>query len=251
VEEGIASGISSFNIIINEDKQAIKNYFSTDQHLNKYLQKINKKYLLSDINNIIESYQFNYIPQLTPLGLGHAILMAKKAIENEFFGIFLPDEIMFGTTPALEQLISMAKKYNASIVAVQEVPVHSVSSYGIVAIKQQIETDLFEIDSLVEKPTVESAPSNLAIIGRYVLSPRIFNALETVIPGANNEIQLTDGITTMMHQGEHVLAYKINTNRHDIGNPMGFLQANIYYGLSDPQYAHLIKHYIQTIMPNN
>jgi len=248
IEEGIASGITEFEIIANKDKHAIIDYLSPNTHLDTLLHKMGKEKNINDINAIISKTQFNYIAQPEPLGLGHAILMAEETIKNEYFGVFLPDEIMSEHIPALRQLIEIAKKYNASVIAVQEVSAETVSSYGIVAIQQQLESDLFEINNLIEKPTQDQAPSNLAIVGRYILSPDIFNALRNIKPGAGNEIQLTDGITTMMNSGERVLAYKINNVRHDIGNPLGWLQANLYYGLSDPEYSPQLKNYIKKII---
>jgi UTP--glucose-1-phosphate uridylyltransferase len=227
IEEGLASHIKEFNIILNDDKQAIKNHFSPQPTLEQKLKEVGKESLLNDVNAIINSAHFNYIPQPIPHGLGHAVLMAKAAIGNEYCGIFLPDEIMIGQTPALAQLITIAQKYNASVIGVQQVPHEKVSSYGIIDIKKELESDIFEVAHLVEKPTLSQAPSNYAIIGRYVLSPRIFHSLETIAPGAGGEIQLTDGITHMMNNGERVIAYVINTTRYDIGTPAGWLNANI------------------------
>lgn len=250
IEEGIASGINEFEIIINDDKPAINNYFSPNDHLQKMLHKKNKESLLDSINTVIKNAHLNYIAQPEPLGLGHAVLMAQQKIGNEYFGIFLPDEIMMGRTPALSQLITKAQQYNCSIIAVQEVPRNKVSSYGIVSITQQIEDNLFEIDKLVEKPSIDEAPSTLAIVGRYVLSPTIFCSLKNTTAGAGNEIQLTDGITHMLHNGERVLAYKVAADRYDVGNPLDWLKANIAYALSQPLYAPEIKNFIHTIQKN-
>lgn len=231
VEEGIASHIKEFNIILNDDKQAIKNHFSAQPILEQTLKATGKESLLNSINTIISNAHFNYIPQPVPLGLGHAVLMAKQAINNEYFGIFLPDEIMTGKIPALAQLITMAQKYNASVIGVQQVPQEKVSSYGIIDIKKELENNVFEVAHLIEKPTIDQAPSNYAIIGRYILSPRIFNSLETIAPGAGGEIQLTDGIADMMRNGERVIAHVIDTTRYDIGIPAGWLNANISVGI--------------------
>jgi UTP--glucose-1-phosphate uridylyltransferase len=248
IEEGLQSGITEFEIIANQNKPAIHDYFSENKDLTEHLKKTNKLSYLDSINQIIEQATFNYIPQPEPLGLGHAILMAQHTINNEYFGIFLPDEIMFGDTAALSQLITIAKKYNCSVIAVQEVPQEHVSSYGIIAIKEHVEENLFDIAHLVEKPSVHEAPSNFAIIGRYIVSPQVFDSLKTIKPGAANEIQLTDGIANMMAKGERVLAYKVNTVRHDIGNPVGWLQANIYSALSHKESAEVIRDYIQKII---
>jgi UTP--glucose-1-phosphate uridylyltransferase len=244
IEEGLASGITNFTIIANTEKQAIKKYFSLDLHLENLLHQSHKEQATQTINNLIDSAQFTYVPQPEPLGLGHAVLMAEATITQDYCSIFLPDEIMTSTIPAMQQLISVAHKYNASVIAVQEVPRNMVSSYGIVAIKQSLEKDVFEIDHLIEKPSLENAPSQLAIIGRYVLSSDIFSALKQIEPGANNEIQLTDGIALLMQQSKRILACKVDAIRHDIGNPLGWLQANIFYGLRHPLYGQAIKDYI-------
>jgi UTP--glucose-1-phosphate uridylyltransferase len=246
IEEGIASGIHTFEIIANRDKKAIKNYLSKNEYLNEYAQKIGKEKLIKNINSIIASTKFNFIPQNQPRGLGHAVLMAQKKIGPNYCAVLLPDEIMISNIPALKQLITIAKKYNASVIAVQEVPQESVSSYGIVAIKEKIENGLFTIDHLVEKPTQHNAPSNLAIIGRYILAPTIFNALKKVKPGSGNEIQLTDGIMAMIQSGHKVLAYKVDSIRHDIGNPLGWLQANIDCALKNKNYTAQLTNYMKT-----
>jgi UTP--glucose-1-phosphate uridylyltransferase len=231
VEEGIASNISEFNIILNDDKQAIKHHFSPDPILEQKLQSVGKESFLDSVNTIINQAHFNYIPQPEPLGLGHAVLQAKNAIGENYFGIFLPDEIMIGTTPALAQLIAVAQKYNASVIGVLEVPHETVASYGVIAIKEKLEDGVFDVAHLVEKPPVDKAPSNFALVGRYVLSPRVFASLEKVTPGAGGEIQLTDGIADMMRNGERVIAYVIKNARYDIGTPTGWLQANIEAGI--------------------
>ena len=247
IEEGLLSGIKEFEIIANQNKHAIHEYFSKNSELEDHLTKTHKIDLLASLNTIIEQAQFNYIQQPEPLGLGHAVLMAESTIDrDEYFSILLPDEIMFGS-PALMQLITIAKTYKCSVIAVQEIPQAHVSSYGIIAIQEQLSDNLFVLNNLVEKPTPETAPSNFAIIGRYILSSSLFSSLKNIKPGVGNEIQLTDGIIDMMQRGEKVLAYKINTVRHDIGNPIGWLQANMYYALSQPTSSLSIKNYLNNL----
>ena len=248
VEEGIASGITEFNIIANDDKPELKNHFSHMLKLEEKLQKSGKLELLESINTIIDTTPFNFIGQPQPLGLGHAVLQAKESIGNQYFGVILPDEIMIGEIPALAQLIAVAEKYNASVIGVQEVPREKVSSYGIIEIKQQLEENIFEIESLVEKPAINKAPSNYAIIGRYVLSPRIFSSLENTQPGTGNEIQLTDGISDMMRNGERVIAYVVKSNRYDVGTPLGWIQANIEIGLQHPKFGSEIKNFLNNLL---
>ena len=248
VEEGIACNINNFIIIANQDKQAIAQHFSHQPKLEEDLASRGKAALLEQLNTIIDSCNFSFVPQPQALGLGHAVLQTKHAVGDEYFGIFLPDEIMIGPDPALAQLIRIAEKYNASVLGVLEVPREKVSSYGIVAIKEELESGVFEVKELIEKPSMEQAPSNLAIVGRYVLSPRIFDALENTPPGTGNEIQLTDGIARMMHNGERVLAYTLNTSRYDVGNPLGWLQANIALGLQHPTLGPVVREYCKKLL---
>lgn len=247
-EEGIASGINDFVIIANDDKPELKNHFTHQPKLEKTLAARGKSALLESINTIIDNAQFTFVPQPEALGLGHAILQAKEAIGNEYFGIFLPDEIMIGDVPALAQLIAVAQKYNASVIGVLQVPHEKVSSYGIVAIKDQLEEGIFDVAALIEKPKVDQAPSNFAIVGRYILSPRIFDALQETQPGTGNEIQLTDGIAHMMRNGERVIAYVIKTSRYDVGNPLGWIQANIDIAIKHSTFGPIVKDYCKKLI---
>lgn len=251
IEEGLASAITDFVIIANDDKPALKNHFSHQPRLEQELTERNKSALLDSINTVIDSAQFTFVAQPEPLGLGHAVLQAKNAIGNEYFGIFLPDEIMIGQDPAIAQLIAVAQKYNACVIGVLEVPHENVSSYGIISIKEQLEDGVFDVAELIEKPTADKAPSNYAIVGRYILSPKIFTSLEHTQAGAGNEIQLTDGIADMMRNGERVLAYVIKTARYDVGNPLGWIQANIDVALKHPKFGPIIKDYCIKLIKNN
>ena len=241
VEEGIASGIHEFCIIANDDKKAIHNYFSHNNKLEVFLEEKGLLHLIQSVDDIINVAQFKYIPQPEPRGLGHAILMARDVIGDEYFGVFLPDEIMDSKMPVMGQLVSIAQQFNANVIGVQEVPKEHVSSYGIIGIKQQIGKNLYEISQLIEKPAVDQAPSNLAMIGRYILSPQLFDVLAVTKPGAKGEIQLTDAIAHMLLQGEKVLAYKVQANRFDIGNIPGWLQANYHFARNNPRYTAYMK----------
>lgn len=246
VEEGINSQISNFCLVTSKDKQAITDHFDAHAELELFLKEENKTSLLSDVAKTMRLANFAYIRQPQPLGLGHAVLMARSLfVEKEYFGIMLPDDIIVGKTPALAQLITIARQERASIIAVQEVPRECVSSYGIVTIKKQITPNLFQVARLVEKPNSKDAPSNLAIIGRYVLSSKIFNALDEENGYAVNELSLTDGINRMMSGSEKVFAYKVQGMRYDIGTPIGWLKATISFALQDPVYAPAIKKFLQ------
>jgi len=244
VEEGIKSDIHQFLIITDKNKQAISNYFDSAPDLELLLKERGKEHLLADVAKLMRAAHFTYIRQPEPLGLGHALLMARHSIGKEYFGVFLPDDILVGPDPALAQLIRIARQEKASVVAVQEVANEVVSSYGVIKVKKQITPNLFQVDSLVEKPKVQDAPSNLAIIGRYVLSHKIFKAIDEVTEYALGELQLTDGISQMIKNNEKVFAYKVNGMRYDVGNPIGWVKAVIGFALQNPQYAPHIKDFI-------
>lgn len=227
-EEIRDSNLSECIIINAHSKQALVDFFKPSAHLETFLKEKNKSALLHDLNQLIKQLSFSYIYQDEAKGLGHAISLVQNAIQDEYFGIALPDDIMISNPPGLAQLIAVAQKYNASVIAVQEVPKEAVSAYGVVAIADQLDQDTFEITDMVEKPKPAEAPSQLAISGRYVLSPKIFAALADIKPTIGGEIQLTDGMRAMLKAGERVVAHKIHGTRHDIGNPAGWLKANLH-----------------------
>jgi len=222
------AGLSECIMISAPHKVALENYFKPAPELEKFLQEKGKSHLLSDIDDLIQSLRFTYLYQEEAKGLGHAIHLARNNISDEYFGILLPDDIMMSNPSGIKQLMEIAIKENASVIAVQEVPHEKVSSYGIVAIKNQINSSLFEVSDLVEKPAPNNAPSNLAIIGRYVLSRNIFTSLQHLPPSAGGEIQLTDGIAHMLKSGQRVLAYTMHGSRFDVGTPAGWLEANLW-----------------------
>lgn len=245
-EEALASEIHQFLMVTSKGKNAIADYFDADPALELFLKERNKTALLNELDKIARTAHFSYIRQPEPLGLGHAICMARHAIgSKEYFGVMLPDDIIVGATPALLQLIRIARQEKASVIAVQEVPEEFISAYGVVSIKKQFTPNLFQVANLVEKPNKKDAPSNLAIIGRYVLSQKLFKALDEV--GYNQdhgEIQLTDGITQMSKDGEKVLAYKVQGNRFDVGTPIGWIKALISLASQDPYYAPHIREFL-------
>lgn len=244
VEEGLASAISNFLIITGKNKESVVDHFDISIGLEIALKDRNKAELLACVDRIARLAHFSYIRQSEPLGLGHAVWMGRHAIGKEYFGIFLPDDIIISKQPALAQLIRIARQEKASVIAVQEVPSECVSSYGIVGIKKQITPNLFQVSQLIEKPQTKDAPSNLAIIGRYILSHKIFNSLEQISNYANGELQLTDAITHMMHNNERVFAYKIQGTRYDIGNPLGWIKAVVGCALQDPEYAPHVRKFL-------
>ncbi len=239
IEEGVAAGIHDFYIITNKEKHAIEHYFSPHNLFESLTH--HQKRGLESINNLIANAHFHYLNQPHMLGLGHAVLMAKKEINHEYFGVILPDDIIFHEQPGIGQLMVIAQKYNATVVAVTEVPHDQISAYGSIKPGKQITPDIIEITDIIEKPAPEKAFSNLGIIGRYIFTPAIFDAIEAIAPAATGEIQLTDAITYLAQKGQRVLAYKIKGARFDIGRPAGWLEANIYVGLHSKEYAPAIR----------
>jgi UTP--glucose-1-phosphate uridylyltransferase len=248
IEEGLASEFRNFCLITNRHKKSIADYFDYSPELTELLKEKNKLDLIASVEKIIKVAQFTYIRQTEPLGLGHAVWLARHCIGKEYFSVLLPDDIIVDKTPAIAQLVRIARQEKASVIAIQEVPNECVSSYGIIAIKKQISGSLFQVSDVIEKPAPKDAPSNLAIIGRYVLSHKIFQALDSVSQYATGELQLTDGISQMMKNNEKVFAYKISGTRYDIGTPLGWVKAIISMALNDPLYAPHIKNFVQEML---
>lgn len=224
VEEAISSGINNFLVITNKEKVSIAKYFQSDKQFLNF-RETNKNDILDQLDHIINVCDFSFIIQEEQLGLGHAVLMAKDLIKEDYFAVMLPDDIIIADYPAINQLIDIAAIQNASVIAVQEVPIQNVSAYGIIQISNHVDTNLFEISDLIEKPDMFQAPSNYAIVGRYVLSNKIFHSLEEVSKTEKGEIQLTSAIAHMLKNGEKVFAYNIKGVRHDIGTPLGWAKA--------------------------
>jgi UTP--glucose-1-phosphate uridylyltransferase len=242
VEEALASGVSDFLLITGKGKTSIADHLDASYSHEVTLEERDKTDLLSCTDRLSRLGSYTYIRQPEPLGLGHAISLAHNFISpKEYFGIILPDDIIDSKDPALKQLMRIALQEKASIIAVQEVPPNCVSSYGIINIKKTITPNLFQLSGVVEKPKLKDAPSNLAIVGRYILSAKIFNSLECISTRGDSEIQLTDGINHMIQNNERVFAYKIQGRRYDLGTPIGWLKANIGYALKNPEYASQIK----------
>ncbi len=245
VEESVHADIKNILMIINKNKHALANHFDSDLELELILKERGELDLLSSLKKINKDTFFSYIRQPEPMGLGHAVWLARHNIGKEYFCVQLPDEIIISKVSALAQLIKIARQEKATIVGVQEVPSELTSQYGIIAVKKQITPNLFQVSHVVEKPDQKEAPSNLAIIGRYVLSHKIFAALESIETDHKGELQLTDAITQMMFNNEKVFAYKVQGIRYDIGNPIGWLKALIGCALQDPQYQPHIRKFLE------
>lgn len=229
VQEGIDAGLNNMLIILSPDKNIIIDYFSHNHHLEQILKEQGKSSCLDGINKIINSTTFQYFIQNKPQGVAHALLHAQPAINNEFFAMSYPDDIIFGKTPEIHNLIQIAQEHQAMVIGVMEVPLEKISAYGVIAPKKQISNDIFEIADLVEKPLMQDAPSNLAIVGRFVLHSDLFTYIPQTEPKPQGEILLPDTIKLMIQQGIKVLAYKIQGKRFDTGTPQGWLDYIIHH----------------------
>ncbi|MFQ3545389.1 UTP--glucose-1-phosphate uridylyltransferase GalU [Halobacillus rhizosphaerae] len=233
VEEAVASGIEDIIIVSGRGKRAIEDHFDKSYELEEKLYEKGKHELLEQVQDISGLANIHYIRQKEQKGLGHAISCASRFIGNEPFAILLGDDIVEADKPCLQQLMEVYEETEASVVGVQEVDEDSVSKYGVVTpgAGEDLTNDTIEIVDLVEKPNKEDAPSRMAIMGRYVLRPEIFEILETLAPGKGDEIQLTDAIK-QLNQRQKVVAYNFKGRRYDIGNKLGFIDATIDFALN-------------------
>ena len=225
VEEALESGIDEFLIVTGRSKRSIEDHFDRSIELELNLEHNHKDELLAMVKKISD-INLHYIRQKEPLGLGHAILCAKNFIGNEPFAILLGDDVVDAKTPCLKQLIDVYDKSGASILGVQEVPKDKVSNYGIVKPKEQVDEKTWVVSDMVEKPSAKEAPSQLAVLGRYIIAPEIFEILEKTTPGRGGEIQLTDALNVLAKE-QKMLAYNFEGRRYDVGDKEGFLEATV------------------------
>ncbi|MFJ7726597.1 UTP--glucose-1-phosphate uridylyltransferase GalU [Neobacillus sp. NPDC097160] len=227
IEEAVASGIEEIIIITGRGKRSIEDHFDKSYELEELLQRKDNLAVLEEVQRISSLVNIYYVRQKAPDGLGDAILCAKNIVGDEPFAVMLGDDIVVSEVPCLKQLMNVFEYYNSSVVAIQNVQEQDVSKYGIIKPKgAMIEETLYSIESLVEKPKVEEAPSTLAVMGRYILKPEIFSILERLPIGQGNELQLTDAINELNKQ-QAVLAYNFEGIRYDIGDKIGYLKATI------------------------
>jgi len=249
IEEAVASGIEEILIVTGRNKKCIEDHFDKSVELEMELEKNNKDELLGLVKNISDMVDIHYIRQKEPRGLGHAIYCAKSFVGNEPFAILLGDDIVHtdkSEKPCLRQLMDCYDEYNTSILGVQSVDPENVSKYGIVD-GIQIEDRLCKVKGLVEKPSKEDAPSNTAILGRYIVTPKIFEILENTKPGKGNEIQLTDALLELI-KNEAMYAYNFEGKRYDVGDKLGFLEATVEYALRKPELKDEFIEYLRSLI---
>jgi UTP--glucose-1-phosphate uridylyltransferase len=246
VEEAIASGIEDIIIITGRNKRAIEDHFDRSVELETMLDRGHKGDLLSAVRELGNMADIHFIRQKEQLGLGHAIYQARKHIGDEPFAVLLGDEIYVGDTPCLAQLIDVQAELGGSVIGVNAVPMPDVRRYGVIK-PQALGPRRYRALDLVEKPAVEEAPSNLAIIGRYVLDSRIFDVLEDLPPGRNGEIQLTDGLR-LLNAFSPIYAFDPVTHRYDVGEKLGYLQASVELALTRPDLAEDFRRYLVALV---
>lgn len=248
IEEAVASGIEEILIITGRNKRAIEDHFDKSIELEQQLQQNGKETVLKMVEDISNMANIYYIRQKEPKGLGHAISCAKTFVGNEPFAVMLGDDVVDSEVPCLKQLIDCYEEYKTSILGVQQVPPKEVYKYGIVK-GVSIEERVFKVKDVIEKPKVEDAPSNIAILGRYIITPKIFDILENTKPGKGGEIQLTDALRTLISE-EDMYAYNFEGRRYDVGDKLGFLEATVEYALKREDLKKQFMDYLLTLKHN-
>jgi UTP--glucose-1-phosphate uridylyltransferase len=246
VEEAVQSGVDNIVIVTGRGKNAIEDHFDVAMELESFLQQRGKTEQLAEIRKITEQLRVAYVRQGEPLGLGHAVLVTKALVGDEPFAVILGDDVIDAAPPALRQMIDVFERVKGPVLLVERVPREDVSSYGIVAIDESADMGpgVYRVKDLVEKPRLDEAPSNLAIVGRYILTPDIFPALESVAADRSGEIQLTNGLRLLLRQ-RPIYACEVTGVRHDTGNKLGFLKALVYFALKRPELAGPFREYLQ------
>lgn len=245
VEEAVASGIESIVIVTGRGKHTIEDHFDISFELEHLLRTRSKDELLKIARDASEIARISYTRQKEALGLGHAIYQAKDFVENEAFAVILPDDIVDAEKPAIRQLIDVYEKYDAPVIATMQIEGEAISRFGVID-AEEVEPNVYKIRDMVEKPKYEDAPSDLAIIGRYVLTPDIFRAIENTVPGAGGEIQITDAMRLLMKE-RPFYAVKLQGTRHDAGDKLGFLIATVEFALKRKDLGPEFRAYLKSL----
>lgn len=246
VEEAMVTGLTDVVLVTNREKRIIEDHFDYNLVLENVLERAKKTELLAEVRAVAEMVNVITVRQKQQLGLGHAVLMAKEVCKNDTFAVMVGDDLMFGMEPGIKQLVDVAKAEKLPVIGVVEVPPDKVSRYGIID-GEEFAPGIFRIKSLVEKPKVADAPSRMAIVGRYVLTPEIFEHLENIPPGVGGEIQLTDGLQKLA-ESTGLLAVKLRGQRFDTGDWAEYLTANIYFALQDEELRYDLVVRLQTLL---
>jgi UTP--glucose-1-phosphate uridylyltransferase len=249
VEEAVASGISNIILVTGRGKNAIEDHFDVSVELETFLEARGKREQLAEVRKISNLINFAYVRQGEPLGLGHAVLVARELVGNEPFAVLLGDDVIDAEPPAMKQLIDVFNQVGGPVLAVERVPMDEVSSYGVIAPLRgaALGDGIYQVSDLVEKPARGDAPSDLAIIGRYVLTPDLFPILAATKSDRTGEIQLTNGLRELL-KSRPIYAYEVKGVRHDTGNKLGFLKAVVYFALRRPDLAGKFSEYLTSVI---
>jgi UTP--glucose-1-phosphate uridylyltransferase len=245
VEEAVASGIEQIIMVTSAGKRAVEDYFDYAPVLERALQEKGDHARVSEMRGIAEMAQMVFVRQKEQKGIGHAVLTAESLIGDEPFALYFPDDIIVGDPPVTRQLIDVYERHDGCVLAVEQVPHEEISHYGSMAV-EPLEDNVFRVRALVEKPRPEEAPSDLGIVGRYVLTPDIFDALKETKPGVGGEIQITDGLALLLKE-KPIFACRFQGKRYDTGRPLGLLQASIALALLRPDLAAQLKDYLRSL----
>ncbi len=248
VEEAVSAGIDNIILVTGRGKNAIEDHFDVSVELESFLEARGKREQLAEVRKISSMMNVWYVRQGEPLGLGHAVLVARELVGNEPFGVILGDDVIDADPPAIKQLIDVFERVGGPVLAVERVPREEISSYGVIDIAPGTSSDdgTYEVRDLVEKPPRDEAPSNLAIIGRYILTPDIFPALAATRQDRTGEIQLTNGLRELL-KSRPIYACEVRGVRHDTGNKLGFLKAVVYFALRRPDLAEKFSAYLTSL----
>jgi UTP--glucose-1-phosphate uridylyltransferase len=245
VEEAHAAGVDDIILVTGRGKNAIEDHFDVSIELESFLEARGKTEQLAEVRKISNLINFSYVRQGEPLGLGHAVLVTRNLVGDEPFAVILGDDVIDATPPALAQMIEVYHEVNGPVLLVERVPKETVSSYGVIAF-EQVRHGVYRVTDLVEKPPRDEAPSDLAIIGRYILTPDIFPALAETVSDRTGEIQLTNGLRRLLTR-RPIYACEVAGVRHDTGNKLGFLRAVVYFALKRPDIAEPFREYLRTL----
>jgi UTP--glucose-1-phosphate uridylyltransferase len=248
VEEAMAAGITEMIFVTGRSKRAIEDHFDKSYEIEAELEARGKDKLLELVRSIKPSHvDCFYVRQAEALGLGHAVLCAEKLVGDNPFAVILADDLLYGKPPVMSQMIEVFDHYHSSVIGVEEIPPEDSKSYGVIDGKEW-EDNIFKLSGIVEKPEPSVAPSNLGVVGRYVLKPRIFDHIRALKPGAGGELQLTDAIQSLLSD-EQVLAYKYHGTRFDCGSKLGYLKATVEFALRHPEVKAEFEEYLRTRAP--
>lgn len=246
IEEAVACGIESILIITGRDKSAIENHFDISFELEQVLKEKGKDEMFRQVRAISDIAKITYTRQKQALGLGHAILQAKDFVGSEAFAVLLADDVVDSEKPALQQLIDVYEKYDAPVIATMQISDETISRFGVID-ADEVEPGVFKLKSIVEKPKFEDAPSDMAVIGRYIFTPELFDAIEQIVPGAGGEYQVADAMRILLDKGFPFYAVKLEGTRHDAGDKLGFLIATVEFAMKRDDLGEDFKEYLRSL----